>query len=199
MKYAAPTNQNDDSVMSLALAVHGWRKSRGSILGVVDFFKNRAKQIAAGVRDWTGELLNPKPEPVVWRKSTPARAATVEDAKEASFRKWQGQTRDQAGPPCPACRKTCTTYINGKVLHCNDCGADDGIAPIAAVVDGGCPKCGMKMQRVANDWYCMNDGQAPTAESKPRGATFRDLKRGRGLSDKLPVGWHDDKKLPRGW
>ena len=51
VRYAAPTNQNDDAVMSLALAVHGWRKSRGALLGLVDLLKRRAEQIAEGVRD----------------------------------------------------------------------------------------------------------------------------------------------------
>jgi hypothetical protein len=121
MRYGAPSSMHDDTVMSLALAVHGWRASRGAVLGVIDLFKRRAKEIAQGIRDAFGELIHkhqPKPVPVLARK--PAITELQAPARKPN-------------DPCPACGATCT-YVRGNgdrraVLHCNQCGAEDGVKP----------------------------------------------------------------------
>lgn len=172
VRYAAPTNQNDDCVMSLGLAIHGWRKNRGALLGVVLLVERYAREIAEGTRDAWGELIHPKPKPVTLK---PRIAAVPKDPKEEWRKRWQRNHEDR--PPCPAhgCGSKATTY-NGAQIHCNQCGAEDGVIK-RVIVDGGCPDCGKAMRPIANGWYCQNDGFKPSAEALPRGATFRDLKR----------------------
>lgn len=148
-------------------------ESSKGILGMSLLFEKYTREISQGIRNSWGELIN-KPKPIV------VRGDPVEDAKAKSFQTWQGRTRNQEGPPCLNCGKTCTTFLGGPPrLHCNYCGADDGIKPLPTIVDGKCPKCGLKLNWSGGVQICQNDGQVQTTESVPRGATFRDLKRSR--------------------
>jgi hypothetical protein len=173
-RYAVPSGVNDDAVMSLALAVHGFHSSRGALLGLVALLKNRAQQIAEGVRDAWGELVHPKPQPVL--KPRILAVPTVEDVKAESFKKWQGRTREQAGPPCPACGSQATSYINGPRLRCNQCSAIDGVLPPKPIVADMCPVegCNLKMTWTGGVLYCQQHGQ-PTGQDARwpvNGATF---------------------------
>ena len=115
IRYAAPPGQHDDCVISLALAVHAFRSSRGAILGVLLMLQRRAAEISEGIRDFAGDLIAPKkappPRPVLVPKSGP----TI--------------TRVAPGPeqllPCPLCQATCVVRLGSPGnLHCNSCGSD---------------------------------------------------------------------------
>ncbi|HXP71759.1 MAG TPA: phage terminase large subunit [Candidatus Dormibacteraeota bacterium] len=162
-----PGGLHDDCVDAVSQALNRLRDSGGG-LGLVDLFKD----MFAGKRKLPRSFEEAK-------NSKPA----VEDAKAKSFQTWQGRTRNQPGPPCPACGKTCTTFVGGPPrLHCNDCGAEDGIKPAPAIVDGKCPVdgCNLTMRMVSSAWYCQNHGQLPAAANRLIGATFAELRRGRG-------------------
>ncbi len=174
VKYAVPSGVHDDSVMSLALAVHAFHSSRGMILGLVDLMKHRARQIAEGVRDMFGELVAPKPEPV--RKPKPL--LVKQETRVEGFETWQ---RTGRAPACKACGNTSTRFNELREVSCNQCHSIDGVPPPPVAENGLCwvPDCGLPLRQIANVWYCMNHGQAPILQSVPRGATFRDLKRSR--------------------
>ena len=175
VKYAVPSGVHDDAVMSLALAVHGWHESRGTVLGLVALLKNRAKQIADGVRENVfGELIAPKPKPV----RVPKPVLVKQETRVEGFETWQKTGR---APACKACGNTSTRFNELRQVFCNQCAAIDGVACAPVRSDGLCwiPDCGLKMRQVSGVWYCMNHGQAPLTQSVPRGATFRDLKRSR--------------------
>ncbi|MGB2637782.1 MAG: hypothetical protein WAN32_02415 [Candidatus Acidiferrum sp.] len=114
-KYEAPGH--DDTVFSLALAVHGFRQNRGLVFGVLDYGKRMLAEVAAGIRDRFGELIH-KPEPVIVR-TVPVAAKPVQTRVD-NFRAWMQGAK---APACPACKSAATTYL-GSVLHCNQCGQD---------------------------------------------------------------------------
>jgi hypothetical protein len=126
VRYAVPSNANDDAIMSLALAVHAYRQSRGTVLGFIDLLKRQSKEISQGVRNFFGELHKPKPAPP---KPAAAPTGPVETRVEG-FKVWQQTHR---APPCPNCASPCTCYMSngrgGVKLHCKQCQADDGVLP----------------------------------------------------------------------
>jgi predicted phage terminase large subunit-like protein len=155
-----PGGLHDDCVDAVSQALNRLRDSGGG-LGLVDLFKD----MFAGKRKL----------PRSFEEAKSSSKPTVEDAKAASFRKWQGSTRNKEGSPCPACGKTCTTFLGGPPrLHCNDCGADDGIKPAPVIVDGKCPKCGLKLNWSGGVQICQNDGQVQANDKRwpVNGATF---------------------------
>jgi hypothetical protein len=139
IKYAVPSGSHDDALFSLALATHIYRGARGAILGVLELMKRHAKEIVEGIRDAFGELIHkpaPKPMPVLVPK--PLTVARAEPKREANA-------------PCPAkdCGSTATVWRgdgNGRpMLHCNQCGADDGIR--VADDSESCPQGGKHIWR----------------------------------------------------
>lgn len=130
IKYAAPSGMHDDTVMSLALATHGFRAARGRVLGVILTLQKHAREIAEGIRDRWGELIH-KPA---------AKSATVlvMPPKTAITTAAPAKRKND---PCPNCRSTSTVLMSagiGKlVLHCNQCRADDGV--LSAAADDYCP------------------------------------------------------------
>ena len=160
IRYEAPSGHNDDCVMSLALAVHGWRASRGAVLGIIDLLKRRAAEVVSGIRDKFGELIHkptPKPVPISVRGSSKPAETRVEGNK--------GQP-PRSGP-CPACHSTATNWKPGGfpgrpwAIHCNQCGAEDGI-PLPKEIDGNtCPVegCGLRLVTISGVRLCQNHGQ----------------------------------------
>jgi hypothetical protein len=173
-KYMAPGH--DDTVFSLALAVHGFRQSRGAILGLVDLLKRRAKEIAEGIRDWAGELiLKPQLKPVA------IQARTQKETRVDNY-----AASKKANDPCLNCQSTSTVVqsngTGGLRLHCNQCSADDGALPPKPVVEGICPVpgCGVKLQTRGGFPWCMNHGQL-TFPSVERGGP-KGISRGEHLA-----------------
>jgi hypothetical protein len=170
IKYAVPNGSHDNALFSLALATHAYRASRGAVLGLLDLLKRKAREIAEGVRDRFGELIHkpePKPVPILVPKPTAVISTSVPQKKP--------------NDPCPACHSTATILmsagIGGLVLHCNNCGADDGIKPAKVIVGYICPVegCGLKMHRSGGGLYCANHGQPPGGGGGPKGFTFAQL------------------------
>jgi hypothetical protein len=120
-KYTAPGH--DDTVFSLALCVHAFRQERGFVYGVLDMGKRLLADIAAGIRDRYGELVHP-PEPKPIPRPVPVAAKPVETRVD------NYTASKKANTPCPHCQSTATipmsAGIGGLVLHCNNCGRDDG-------------------------------------------------------------------------
>jgi len=143
-KYAAPGH--DDCVMSLALAVHGFRAARGWVLGLLDLLKRKAKEVINGVRDSFGELVHkPEPKVVAERPETIAKPAVLDN-----FAIWLKTNR---APACPLCKSTATTFNEQRKVRCNQCQSVDGVPlpkPVGAccgnflpqMIGGGGVRCG---------------------------------------------------------
>ncbi len=156
IRYMAPANMHDDCVMSLALCVHGWRQSRGLVLGLLDLLKRTAKEIREGLRDFAGNLLHPAPKPVLARRPVETKPAPV---VVDNFAIWLKTNR---APACPACASTATTFNELRKIRCNQCQAVDGVSVPKPV--GQC--CGTFLpQVVSGSVRCGNCG----AQSPPRG------------------------------
>jgi hypothetical protein len=172
MRYEVPSGCHDDTTMSLALAVHGFRAGRGAILGVVLLVQRRAKEIADGIRDRFGDLVRPKPKPVVVSKAPAVLAPVVRS--EAPEKK--------PNDPCENCGSTSTVWQPGGagiakpfVLRCNQCQAIDGVLP--ASTDESCPnrKGGHDMSGMAGGRpRCQACGYQP-GTPVPQGCSFREL------------------------
>ena len=158
IRYEAPAGSHDDCVMALALAVHGWRASRGMILGMIEFVKTVAKEIAEGIRDTFGNLINlpaPKTKVIVFpvRKEVEAAQARVE-----------GYERLREKPAlCPVCNVVAVgIHPDGhfKTL-CLQCSAVDGKLPVKPREGDICPAdgCGLKMTWSGGILRCQNHGQ----------------------------------------
>ena len=169
VKYAAPANSHDDTTMSLALAVHGFRSARGAVLGVLLVLQKQAREIAEGVRDVWGELLHkPKPKPL---PELVANAAIIRS--EAP--------KPKANTPCKNCGSTCTILMSGGVgkliVHCNECAANDGVLPPKPA--GAC--CSNYLpQIISGGIRCGNCGTQVMNGAVPQGCTFRELGARRG-------------------
>jgi hypothetical protein len=154
IRYAVPNSMHDDCAFSLALATHAYRASRGAVLGMLDLLIRRAKQIAEGIRDKFGELVNPKPEPkpIVIPKPAAKVATCVE-----GFQLW---LKNGQAPACTACGATCTTFNSSRKVFCNQCHAVDGKLPEVATI---C-ECGNFLpQVIPSGVRCGNCGwQSPT-------------------------------------
>jgi predicted phage terminase large subunit-like protein len=159
-----PGGLHDDCVDAITQALNRLRDA-GGVLGLVAYFQD----MFAGKRK-------------VPRSFEEAKISKPVDTRNEEFTKWLGSTRNKEGPPCPACGKTCTAFLGGPPrLHCNDCGADDGIQPAPTIVDGKCSVegCGLRMNWQGGILYCQNHGQVLTT-SVPHGTTLADLNRSRG-------------------
>ena len=141
--------------------------------GVLDLYKRLEDEIRRGVRNLFGEK-KPKPQPA------PSAAAAAENpiTRVEGFKAW---LEGGKAPPCPLCHATCTIYVGGRVLHCNACGADDGIPRRQPIQNNQCSVegCGLPLVISGGVLRCQNHGQVPPDGNPPRGATFRDLKRRR--------------------
>lgn len=115
-KYEAPGH--DDTTISLALAVHGFRGARGAILGYIVWLQRHAKDLSDGIRDKFGELIH-KPSPAP-KPAAPAAAAP--QLPQAS-----SKPAPELLPFCSVCKNVRLVKIGsmpGRDLHCNTCGAD---------------------------------------------------------------------------
>lgn len=164
-----PPGSHDDVSNAVAGAlcqVLAWNIS--GQLGLTEMFKKHAREISQGIRDAWGELVHkPQPKAVVIRNP-------VEDAKARSFKTWQGSTRNQPGPPCPApgCGSTATTYNELRQIRCNQCGRTNGKELPTPV--GSC--CGDFLpQTVSGQVRCGNCGWQSGAASAA-GMTFAQLR-----------------------
>ena len=146
---AFPAARFDDDVDSLSQFLN-WRRTRSLSLTLVDYFKRQAREIASGVRDAFGELLRPKPKPAL-AQSKAAEAETRVDGYAAS---------KKPSDPCPNCKSTSTVVQSngmcGVRLHCNQCGADDGVLPPKPA--GPCACGNFLPQKVAGQIRCGNCG-----------------------------------------
>jgi hypothetical protein len=154
-KYMAPGH--DDTTFSLALAVHAYRSARGLVLGMLDFLKRRAKEIAEGVRDLYGELIHPEPKPA----PVPVPVRVQKETRVEGKVRWQEKV-----PPCPACKSECTAWHadgrGGLMVHCRQCGRDDGKDPGPNLADTcPVPDCGIKLQTRGGNRWCQNHGIFP--------------------------------------
>jgi hypothetical protein len=114
-------NSHDDLANSVAGAlceVLAWNVT-GS-LGVLDWAKKIAKDVAIGLRDMYGQLINP-PAP----KAISVAVAKPVEMRVDNFRTWLDTSK---APPCPACGATCTVYNELRKIRCNQCQAVDGVA-----------------------------------------------------------------------
>jgi|GEM_PF-4506777 len=104
IRYAVPANMHDDTVMSLALAVHGWKASGSHVFGLLDWFRG----IAQGILTPDGEPKTPAPVKV-------EAPAPITPPAPSMF-------TGAAPPPCPECKATCIQMCSGR-LRCSQCGA----------------------------------------------------------------------------
>jgi hypothetical protein len=172
VKYSAPPSMHDDCVMSLALATHGWRQSRGMVLGVLDYAKRLLKEIAEGARDVYGELVSKltpasKPKPVTVLVPKDVQAA---EARVANYER----LKEEPGL-CPVCNtKNVGIHPDGhfKTL-CKQCAAVNGVAPAKPVNGNKCPECDLPLVWSGGMLRCQNHGQIPTAGNPSGGMTFK--------------------------
>jgi hypothetical protein len=94
VRYAAPSGFHDDTTMSLALAVRGFREAGGGVYGLLDYFSSGQAE-----RDLAELESKPKPMIVV-KPATPPQAEVSES--------------------CPRCKSNLIVR-NGDQLHCNCC------------------------------------------------------------------------------
>jgi hypothetical protein len=128
-KYQAPGH--DDTVFSLALAVHAFRANRGAVLGLIDYFKqvaSGARRLVRGVQELFGE-----------KSATPVAAASVAGAAVAESKppvvtvdNVKEYMETHRTPPCPhpTCKNPCTflqrDHMGEWHVHCKQCGRRDG-------------------------------------------------------------------------
>jgi hypothetical protein len=166
IRYAVPQGLHDDALFSLALATHLYRASRGFILGLVDYLKRMAKDIAAGLRRSDGDLVDP-PAPRLPPSVDPPKPVSVNN-----FEVWLVTNR---APACEACHATCTTYNDQRTVRCNQCGAIDGALPEPV---GEC--CGAYLpQVVAGGVRCGSCGRQQSNHGTIVGMSRRDYGRNR--------------------
>lgn len=116
---AFPAGTHDDIVDSTTQALN-YLRAESSGYPLLDLFK----------QGWDGFVGT-------WSAFEKARAQAIETPGSAqvtaeSLKKWQ---KDAKAPPCPRpeCGSTTTILTGGRtgpVIHCNSCGADDGVLPI---------------------------------------------------------------------
>ena len=141
------------------------RDGTGS-LGVLDWIKNTAKEIAEGIRDTFGNLINlPAPKVVVFpgRKEVEIAQARVE-----------GYERLKEKPElCPLCNVVAVgIHPDGHFKKlCKQCGAVDGKMPVKPLEGNICPAegCGVKMNWSGGVLRCQNHGQPeqPMGDLRP--------------------------------
>jgi hypothetical protein len=169
----APNSHDDlaNSVAGVLCEVIAWNVT-GS-LGVLDWARNLAKEVAEGLRDAFGELIHiPKPAP----KTV---AILVPKEVQAARARVEGYERLKEKPAkCELCGiEAVGQHPDGhfKTL-CKQCGAVNGVAPPKPIIDGICPAdgCGLKlvMSGGGGGLRCQNHGQIPTAGNPSNGMTF---------------------------
>ena len=177
IRYSVPNAMHDDCAFSLALAVHAYRSARGTVLGLLELLKRRAKEIVEGIRDKFGDLINkPEPKPVPVLKQ----AKPVEPAQVDNFQNW---LRTHRAPACAACGNTATTFNELRKVFCNQCHAVDGVQPAKPIADadGRClvEGCGLKLVMSGGMLRCQNHGQPANQAAVVVGMSFAQLKRRR--------------------
>jgi len=146
------------------------------VLGLLDWAKRKAREIATGVRDALGELIEPAaPAPVTIRPQPVAPKPVVVD----NFAVWLKTNR---APACTACGSTATTFNELRKVRCNQCGSLDGLRLVAAPA-GVClaENCGLALVASGGVLRCQNHGQVATAGPVPRGVTFAQFRRNKFL------------------
>jgi hypothetical protein len=193
IRYEAPSGAHDDCVMALALANHGWRASRGWVLGVLDAAKRIVADIAAGIRDAFGVLVN---VPAPARKTVTV--LVPKEVKEAQARVEGYEKLKEKPELCPVCSvKLVGQHPNGfpKTL-CRQCGAVDGKMPVKLPEGNICPAegCGLRMAWSGGVLRCQNHGQPeqPMGEFRPmavNGMSRRQYQSRNSLIDKFGCSW----------
>jgi predicted phage terminase large subunit-like protein len=154
---AFPGVRFDDDVDSLSQFIN-WRRTRNFSYGVLDRGKRILREIADGIRDAWGELISkPQPKPVA------VQARAQKEARMEGKKRWEEKV-----PPCPNpdCKSTCTAWHSdgkgGVMIHCRQCGRDDGKDPGPNLADT-CPVegCGIKLQTRGGNRWCQNHGIFP--------------------------------------
>jgi hypothetical protein len=146
-----PNARNDDISDAVSQAAI-WLQANTYELGLLDYFKD----LLTGKRKPPTAVEQMRGTPV---KETKAPTITVE-----GWKKWveKGQA-----PPCSRLEcKSISTVILGSVVHCNSCGADDGVlrpkaeisigqnccdAPLPQVSGQKCGNCGREVSRPATE------------------------------------------------
>lgn len=180
-KYTAPGH--DDTVFSLALAVHAFRQSRGWVYGVLDAARRIIADIAAGIRDRYGELVH-KPSPVVPVLQPVAVAPKPIETKVDGFRIWLDTGK---APACSACGSTATTYNEQRLVRCNQCACVDGL-PLSQPV-GVC--CNNYLPQMAGgSLRCGSCGwQAPPRGVVTIGPSRKEYSASNSLDSKFGASW----------
>jgi predicted phage terminase large subunit-like protein len=151
-----------------------WLQANTHELGLVAWWKRKAAEIAAGIRnpDGTRKVAAPGPVPQV-ESGKPVQAHV--DGRV----KWV-----EKPTKCEVCGIVAVgphSDGHGKTL-CRQCGAVNGVPPPKPIIDNICPvpDCGLKMVWSGGILRCQNHGQPPATGEAPRGMTFAQLKSRRG-------------------
>jgi predicted phage terminase large subunit-like protein len=166
-----PGGRFDDQVDAITQALNRLRDSSGGILGWV-----------VALRDWAS---GKRPLP------GKAAAAAAPAASAAALPQASSKPTPDEVPPCPACRSKNTIWLPGGlpgkplVIHCNECKADDGVAPPkpgpADAEQCWVNGCKMKVREISGAGrYCANHGQESVQLNQARQmsrAQYENLKR----------------------
>jgi predicted phage terminase large subunit-like protein len=162
-----PGGLHDDCVDAISQALNRLRGS-GDELGLVKLIR----EMAEGIRDRLGRLIDrPAAKPAPVRVSN----TPVETRVEGS----RGQPPRPG--PCPACHSTATCWKPGGgglpgrpwVIHCNQCGGEDGI-PLPKEIDPlKCPVAGCNLSMIwsGGTLRCQNHGQPHQPQAVAIGMT----------------------------
>jgi hypothetical protein len=176
IKYAVPAGLHDDALFSLALATHAFRGAKGAVLGLLEFAKKIGRDIAAGIRDTFGELVN-KPVP----QSMPGPAVKAKPVV-TQVNNYQEQLAAMA-KTCPNCASTAVQLLGSPGnVHCCQCGSDFNLAgeitrnPVETIIVGVNCCSNPLPQSIAGSTRCVSCG-SQTAPPRLAAATFKDLRR----------------------
>jgi predicted phage terminase large subunit-like protein len=181
-----PNCKNDDISDAISQA-EIWLQANTYELGLLDWARKCAKEIAAGVRNEFGQLLR-KPE----RKPEAAPAAEANAITRVdNFEIW---LRTHRAPPCPACGNPSTVYRSRDELLCNQCGKSsiNGAViskPIQIVVGRNCCTHPL-LQRVGGTERCGNCGKQSEPPAQP-GMSRAQFRRHGGFMLTVDQPWRD--------
>ena len=147
-----PNGRFDDMVDAVSQALNRLRDT-GGMYGLLDWVRKATEEIGKKFRDEFGRKPQPKPELAAVENQNPI-------TRVEGFKAWLEGAK---APPCPACDAVCTIYVGNRVLHCNACGADDGISRQKPIVNNQCPVegCGLPLMMSGGSLRCQNHGQVP--------------------------------------
>jgi predicted phage terminase large subunit-like protein len=164
-----PGGLYDDCVDAISQALNKLRDSGSGVLGFLELIKRTAKDIASGIRDAFGNLLNP-PKPVLVQPVAVQTKPVVVD----NFAVWLKTNR---APVCPACQSPATTYNELRQIRCNQCQSING-QPVPKPVGQCCPN--FLPQMVSGFVRCGSCGWQPNQVPAGVGMTRADYRRGVG-------------------